>query len=110
MRKQFAVQTATAMFLTYVCCLSNRAPSRFHLSRKTGLMYMTEILPGQFWQSCSIVLITSVCAWTAIHLDQRKRAFPPDAQHAALHHSLRSGRCCNVGGDRDREIVDIDRV
>ena len=47
MRKQFAMQTATVMFLTYVCCLSNRTPSRFHFSRKTGLMYMTEILPGE---------------------------------------------------------------
>ncbi|WWD20697.1 hypothetical protein CI109_105173 [Kwoniella shandongensis] len=46
MRKQFALQTATTMFLTYVCCLSNRAPSRFYISRKTGLMYMTEILPA----------------------------------------------------------------
>nr|XP_019007357.1 transformation/transcription domain-associated protein [Kwoniella pini CBS 10737]OCF46138.1 transformation/transcription domain-associated protein [Kwoniella pini CBS 10737] len=46
MRKQFALQTATTMFLTYVCCLSNRTPSRFYISRKTGLMYMTEILPA----------------------------------------------------------------
>jgi len=47
MRKQFALQTATVMFLTFVCSLSNRTPSRFHLSRKTGMMYMTEILPGK---------------------------------------------------------------
>lgn len=46
MRKQFATQTATMMFLTYFCCLSSRTPSRFHFSRKTGLMYMTEILPA----------------------------------------------------------------
>ena len=46
MRKQFALQTASVVFLTYVCALSNRTPSRFHLSRKTGLMYMTEILPA----------------------------------------------------------------
>lgn len=46
MRKQFAAQTATTMFLTFVCCLSNRTPSRFYISRKTGLMYMSEILPA----------------------------------------------------------------
>ncbi|WVN89695.1 uncharacterized protein L203_104925 [Cryptococcus depauperatus CBS 7841] len=46
MRKQFATQTAATMFLTYVCCLSNRTPSRFYISRKTGLMYMSEILPA----------------------------------------------------------------
>lgn len=45
MRKQFAMQTAATAFLTYVCCLNNRAPSRFHISRKTGQMYMTEMLP-----------------------------------------------------------------
>lgn len=47
MRKQFALQTAAVTFLTYLCCLNNRAPNRFHLSRKTGMMYMTEILPGE---------------------------------------------------------------
>jgi transformation/transcription domain-associated protein len=51
MRKQFATQTATMMFLTYFCCLSSRTPSRFHFSRKTGLMYMTEILPGESMSS-----------------------------------------------------------
>jgi transformation/transcription domain-associated protein len=45
MRKMFATQTAATAFLTYVCCLNNRAPSRFHLSRTTGQMYMTEMLP-----------------------------------------------------------------
>lgn len=51
MRKQFAQQTASSMFLTYVACLSNRTPSRFHISRKTGLMYMSEVLPGECPQS-----------------------------------------------------------
>lgn len=47
MRKQFAIHAAASMFLTYMCCLHGRAPSRFHLSRKTGSMYMSEILPGE---------------------------------------------------------------
>lgn len=51
MRKKFAAQTATTMFLTFVCCLSNRTPSRFYISRKTGLMYMSEILPGTIFRS-----------------------------------------------------------
>jgi transformation/transcription domain-associated protein len=46
MRKQFAIQSAANMFLTYMCCLHGRAPSRFQFSRKTGGMYMSEILPG----------------------------------------------------------------
>lgn len=47
MRKQFASQTATLIFLTYFACLTNRAPNRFHLSRTTGKMHMTEILLGE---------------------------------------------------------------
>lgn len=45
MRKHFALQTAASMFLSHVACLSNRTPGRFHLSLKTGLMYMSEVLP-----------------------------------------------------------------
>lgn len=62
MRKQFAAQTATTMFLTFVCCLSNRTPSRFYISRKTGLMYMSEILPGTIFScpsNCLRMLILS---------------------------------------------------
>lgn len=46
MRKQFAIQSAANMFLTYMCCLHGRSPSRFQISRKTGGMYMSEILPA----------------------------------------------------------------
>ncbi|KAG2141739.1 uncharacterized protein EDB93DRAFT_1329829 [Suillus bovinus] len=46
MRKQFALQVATTSFMTFVFCLTSRAPSRFHLSRSTGLMTMSEMLPG----------------------------------------------------------------
>jgi transformation/transcription domain-associated protein len=47
MRKQFAVEMSTLSFLTYFSCLTNRAPPRFHLSRKTGHIYMSEILLGE---------------------------------------------------------------
>ena len=48
MRKQFAMEMSAISFLTYFSCLTNRAPARFHLSRKTGRIYMTEILLGTF--------------------------------------------------------------
>jgi len=47
MRKQFASQVASLSFMTYVLCLSSRNPSRFHISRATGLIAMTELLPGK---------------------------------------------------------------
>lgn len=47
MRKQFAMQTATVTFLTFFGCLINRTPGRYHFSRKTGQMYMSEVLLGE---------------------------------------------------------------
>ncbi|TCD69680.1 hypothetical protein EIP91_006697 [Steccherinum ochraceum] len=46
MRKQVALQIAACSFMTYVACLSSRTPQRFHLSRTTGLIAMSELLPG----------------------------------------------------------------
>jgi transformation/transcription domain-associated protein len=46
MRKQFALQIASTSFMTYVFCLTSRIPSRFHLSRATGQIAMSELLPG----------------------------------------------------------------
>jgi transformation/transcription domain-associated protein len=45
-RKQFALQLAACSFMTYVFCLSSRHPTRFHISRSTGQIAMTELLPG----------------------------------------------------------------
>ncbi|KII95163.1 hypothetical protein PLICRDRAFT_693420 [Plicaturopsis crispa FD-325 SS-3] len=46
MRKQFALQLAATNFMTYVVCLSSRLPPRFHISRSTGLIAMSELLPS----------------------------------------------------------------
>ncbi|TFY70158.1 hypothetical protein EVG20_g2846 [Dentipellis fragilis] len=46
MRKQFALQIASTCFMTYIFCLTSRLPPRFHLSRNTGLIAMSELLPG----------------------------------------------------------------
>ncbi|EPT03792.1 hypothetical protein FOMPIDRAFT_150002 [Fomitopsis schrenkii] len=45
MRKQFALQIASTSFATHVLCLTGRLPYRFHLSRATGLIYMSEMVP-----------------------------------------------------------------
>lgn len=47
MRKQFALQLASTTFMTYIMCLTSRVPSRFHVSRSTGLIYMSELMPGK---------------------------------------------------------------
>ncbi|KNZ81468.1 Transcription-associated protein 1 [Termitomyces sp. J132] len=46
MRKQFTLQIASTAFMTFVLCLSSRHPHRFHVSRSTGLIAMSELLPG----------------------------------------------------------------
>ncbi|KAF8076441.1 hypothetical protein FPV67DRAFT_1558921 [Lyophyllum atratum] len=46
MRKQFTLQIASTAFMTYTLCLSSRHPHRFHVSRSTGLIAMSELLPG----------------------------------------------------------------
>lgn len=85
MRKMFAQQTAATAFLTYVCCLNNRAPSRFHLSRRTGQMYMTEMLPCKF--NLPFMADNSFRGGPAPLPLLRGRAFPPHTQHAALYHA-----------------------
>ncbi|RXW24667.1 hypothetical protein EST38_g1146 [Candolleomyces aberdarensis] len=46
MRKQFTHQLAACGFMTFVLSISSRNPSRFQISRSTGLIAMTELLPG----------------------------------------------------------------
>ncbi|KAF5387961.1 hypothetical protein D9615_000446 [Tricholomella constricta] len=46
MRKQFTLQVASSAFMTYTLYLSSRHPHRFHVSRSTGLIAMSELLPG----------------------------------------------------------------
>ncbi|KAG7449166.1 uncharacterized protein BT62DRAFT_1073682 [Guyanagaster necrorhizus] len=46
MRKQFALQVAACSFMTYLLCVGGRLPSRFYISRSTGQIAMTELLPS----------------------------------------------------------------
>ena len=46
MRKAFTLQLAAVSFMTYTLCMNSRQPSRYHISRSTGQIYMSECLPG----------------------------------------------------------------
>jgi transformation/transcription domain-associated protein len=46
MRKQFTLQLAAACFMTHSFFLTSRLPNRFHISRRTGQIAMSELLPG----------------------------------------------------------------
>ena len=46
MRKEFTLQIASTSFCTYVLALSSRLPSRYQVSRATGQIALSEVLPG----------------------------------------------------------------
>ncbi|EMD40733.1 hypothetical protein CERSUDRAFT_111311 [Gelatoporia subvermispora B] len=46
MRKHFSLQLAGVSFMTYILCLTSRLPSRFNISRSSGEISMTELLPS----------------------------------------------------------------
>ena len=45
MRKQFTLQMAAAMFLTYILFISARYPGRIHLCRSSGAVIMSDMVP-----------------------------------------------------------------
>lgn len=45
-RKQFIAQYATATFMSYLFSVGHRTPHKITMSRKTGSVWMTELLPG----------------------------------------------------------------
>ena len=45
LRKQFTLQMATTMFITYVLFISARLPGRIHISQRTGAVVMSDVVP-----------------------------------------------------------------
>lgn len=65
MRKQFTLQLAATNFMTYVVSISARHPFRFHWSRGTGQIAMSEVMPGE--SSCQT---SSLCKLIMIETGQ----------------------------------------
>lgn len=61
LRKQFTTQMAAVTFMTYVMNCITRTPSRFHISRSTGQVYMSDFVPGalSLCEGCRILALTS---------------------------------------------------
>ncbi|KAL5487751.1 TRA1 [Sanghuangporus weigelae] len=60
MRKTFTLQLSAVSFMTYVACLSQHHPSRFHISRSSGQIFMSELLCGINTQTFVITQIEAV--------------------------------------------------
>ena len=67
MRKQFTVQLAAVNFMTYMLGIGSRLPGRFHLSRSTGNIAMSEIIPSKYplWIKQQSILIIAAQATQA---------------------------------------------
>lgn len=48
MRKQFTLQVAAMSFMTYVLYAGSRTPARISISKQTGRIYASEVIPGKF--------------------------------------------------------------
>ncbi|CEP07551.1 hypothetical protein [Parasitella parasitica] len=51
LRKRFTAQYATATFMAYIFSVGHRMPHKIMISRSTGNVWMTELLPG--WNSAN---------------------------------------------------------
>lgn len=81
MRKQFALQMASINFLTFVFCLANRFPSRYHLSRSTGQLTMSELTP-----STRLIQINEYALRCLILFDRHRKSCT----------DIRFQRCCPI--------------
>lgn len=82
MRKQLALQLAATSFMTYVLCLTSRLPSRFHLSRSTGQIVMSELLPGNdyiliFGDCCSVYIAYCRSSWSRTYFRLQRHSTVP---------------------------------
>lgn len=53
-RKQMTLQMASFIFLTYVMSMGARVPSRIHISRGTGKIHTSDMLPCKLFSPNSI--------------------------------------------------------
>lgn len=57
-RKQFTSQMAAVSFMTYIMSICQRHPHKFMISRNTGKLYTTEVLPSKLLTILTILTIT----------------------------------------------------
>lgn len=84
MRKQFTLQMASTMFLTYVLFVSARLPSRIHISRSSGQVTMSDLVPS----ACYPEALSAACAkLTVLRPSQRSTQRRPSSSRRTRRHS-----------------------
>lgn len=96
MRKQFSLQIAASNVMTYIFCLTSRTPMRFHISRTTGLIAMSELLPGMtilysYRRRLILLLYSRILQPSPSVGIPRPCSLPFHSQHPALHRSHTHG-------------------
>ena len=117
MRKQFTLQLAAVCFMTHAFFLTSRLPNRFHISRRTGLIAMSELLPGMGIPAALMALQNQLPVF-ASH-DVVPFRFTPNLQHfigdcftegvlisamMAIGHALSEPQ---VGSSRGKDIASV---
>lgn len=59
-RKQFTNQMAAVSFMTYALCIGQRHPHKFMISRNTGNIWTSELLPSMLFILFSCVIISFI--------------------------------------------------
>ena len=92
-RKQMTLQMASFIFLTYVMSMGARVPSRIHISRSTGKIYTSDMLPCLFSSlllSAPTLILDSFNSHRTEQgrvLQQRSCSVPLHSKFPTIHHS-----------------------
>ena len=109
MRKQFGLQISSATFMTYIMCLSARYPSRFHISRKTGLIHVSEMLPCESEPILYMILLligpSSLIPSTACIRKSRRCSISAHPEHAVFSHTNWGGGVTYSGTNVHRKVI-----
>lgn len=67
LRKRFTAQYATATLMAYIFSVGHRMPHKIMISRSTGNVWMTELLPGK--NTFVIISLTDQLIYYLIRLE-----------------------------------------
>lgn len=96
LRKHMTTSLAAFIFMTYTMSMADRRPARVHISRATGKLYTSDMVPCESQSflllpryGCSRLSRCSNRPWQARTRPQRAGTVPLHAEHAALHRTAR---------------------
>jgi len=114
-RKRMTMSMASFIFSSYVLSMSGRTPARMHISRSTGKLYSSEMVPCKYYflrlEPCVIADNRSFHLYSPRRrstriLQSRICTFPIHSQHSTLHRTARNRRSSHELFDGDCQMLD----